>query len=194
MPEARGSSSNHKSGLARTAPARTVLYICPRESVCILVLPKPRIPSCSISVMVRFSKSSPQISWSAQTIPICWMTVCPAKKGGKSGINAIRRRNASSRRSNNLPSTKIVPLVGTSSPAIIWINVVLPAPLFPIRAIISPGWHSKDTSRRASCFPNRRPRFSTLICTNLNMSTLPTQTSHNNNPPFPHETTTAIQQ
>ena len=61
------------------------------------------------------------------------------------------------------PATRTVPAVGSTSPASVRSSVVLPAPLGPSSAWISPGWTERSMPAIAARWPNRRSRPRTSI-------------------------------
>src|SRR6185436_9947462 len=74
-----------------------------------------------------------------------------------------RRRTSCGCAFGSSPSMAICPLSGLTSVVSIWMVVVLPAPLGPRNAKISPAWTSKDTPLTALTSPNVFTRFSTWI-------------------------------
>ena len=67
-------------------------------------------------------------------------------------ITAATRPRAIALR-GSIPNTSTVPLVGRESPSTMSMVVVLPAPLGPRNATISPGWISRSMPRTACTSP-----------------------------------------
>ena len=64
---------------------------------------------------------------------------------------AAARRSAAA--AGSAPSTETLPALGRIRPSISFISVVLPAPLCPTSATVSPALSRKETSPTASCRP-----------------------------------------
>ena len=144
-----GSSRNRTSGSCASALAISTRRFMPPDSAMILVERLSHNDSdFSTRSTTAGSRGLPNSPREKATVPA---TVSNMSVESSCGTSPIRSRACRQSARMSLPSTRIVPPVGRTSPHTAPISVVLPAPFGPSSAKISPRRMSRSTDASASC-------------------------------------------
>ena len=170
---ASGSSSSSSSGSCSTARQTAVRWTIPRENVCTGSSARARSPTASSSSSIARERARRAAARGS------------AGSRARSGRGRAAARGRGSRRcprtaqpsrGSSWPSTRATPRCGRSSVARIRSSVVLPAPLAPKTASVSPSSSASVTPASATRSPYARPTSASSIA--LMVRRVPAEGAH----------------